>query len=65
MMNRSVGHLAGRVDAVLSQNFIQHGGNLGQRDIAAFDETGHQLNVMNRLGGNARSAVIFIRGRSC
>ena len=46
-------------DAVLSQNFIQHGANLRQPNKTALYETGNHLDVTNRCIVNFRSAIII------
>lgn len=47
MTLRSVEQFHGRVDAVLSQNFIQQGKNLRQTDPTALYQTGNQPDVTN------------------
>ena len=62
----SVRQFDGKVDAVLSQNFIQHGKNLRQTDPTALYQTGDQLNVTNRCTVYFTSAIIvafFIKAR--
>lgn len=59
MTESSVRQFSPRVDAVLSQNFIQHGGNLRQPDKTAFYETGNHLYVTDNFIVNFRSAIII------
>ncbi len=49
MTEPSVSQFHGRVDAVLSQNFIQHGENLRHANPTALYQTGDQLDVTNRF----------------
>jgi hypothetical protein len=59
MTETSVRQFHGRVDAVLSQNFIQHGGNLRQPNQTALYQTGNQLDVTNRCIVNFTPVIIF------
>ena len=52
MAEPSVWQFHDRVDAVLSQNFIQHGENLRQPNQTFLYETGNQLDVTNRFPVN-------------
>jgi hypothetical protein len=60
MTESSVSQFHGRVDAVLSQNFIQYGKNIHQTDPTALYEAGNQLDVTNRCTVNFISAVIMV-----
>lgn len=60
MTERSVWQFHGRVDAVLSQNFIQHGKNLRQTNPSALYQAGNQLDVTNRCTVNFRSEIIIV-----
>ena len=59
MTQYSVGQFFFYVDAVLSQNFIQHGGNLGQPNTTAFYESGNHPDVTNGCIINFKSAIII------
>ena len=47
MTQPSVSQFHGSVDAVLSQNFVQHGKNLFPTDPTTLYQTGNQLDVTN------------------
>ena len=67
MTQGNVWQFLGTVDAVLSQNLSQHGGNLRQTDPAALYQAGNQLDVTNRCTVNSTAAVIvafLIKARS-
>jgi len=59
MTKPSVRKFAIYVDAVLSQNFIQHGGNLRQPNKTALYESGNHPDVTNGCIVNFRPAVII------
>jgi len=59
MTEPSIRQFHGRVDAVLSQNFIQHGGNLRQTNQPTLYQTGNQLDVRNRCTAEFISAIII------
>ncbi len=59
MTQRSVRQFAIYVDAVLSQNFIQHGENLRQPNKTALYERGNHPNVTNGCVVNFRPAIII------
>lgn len=59
MTQPSVRQFAGSVDAVLSQNFIQHDFNLRQPNETALYQTGNHLDVTNRCTVNFKSAFII------
>jgi hypothetical protein len=58
MTDSSVGQFHGRVDAVLSQNFIQQGKNIRQTNPTALYQTGNQLDVTDRCIVNFTDAII-------
>ena len=60
MTDSSVGQFYSGVDAVLSQNFIQHGKNLLQSNPPALQQTGNQLDVTDRCIVNFRSEIIIV-----
>ena len=60
MTEPSVEQFYGRVDAVLSQNFIQHDRNLRQTNPTSLYQTGNQLDVTNRCTVNFTSAIIMV-----
>ena len=63
----SVRQFDGKVDAVLSQNFIQHVKNLRQTNPTALYQTGDQLDVTNRCNVHITATIIvafFIKVRS-
>ncbi len=55
MTERKICQFAEHVDAVLSQNFMQHGCDLRQPNITAFYETCNHLDVTNCCIVNFRS----------